>query len=197
RMPPRTQSALLEALSEAQVSVDGETHPLASSFLCIATQNPHDQVGTYPLPESQMDRFLLRFSLGYPEAEAELAILASDGAAGALQALRPACEQAQLAAAQADARRVSVSEELRRYLLDLIQATRRSSAVHIGASPRAALGLQRACQARALLAGRDYVIPDDAQHLLIPTLTHRIRVHAHKDPHDTVAAILDSVPAPR
>jgi MoxR-like ATPase len=197
RMPPRTQSALLEAMSEGQVSVDGASRPLAPTFFCIATQNPHDQVGTYPLPESQTDRFLLRFSLGYPEESAEYELLRSDGAQGALDGMQTVCDPERLLALRQTARRVALSDEVRHYLLALINATRTASAVHIGASPRAAIGLQRAAQARALLSGRDYVIPDDIQQLALPALAHRIRVHAHKNAHDTMAAILDGVQVPR
>ena len=196
RTPPRTQSALLEALEDRQVSVEGEARDLPSMFFCIATQNPHDQVGTYPLPDSQRDRFLLCFGLGYPKTSNELQLLANDGAAHALEQAKPVMSAANVEKMRAKVRAIAVHDDVRQYLLDIVQHTRKHPAVAVGASPRAALGLQRAAQALALIRGRDYVLPDDIQTLAEPALAHRI--HTRGEPaHNVVRSAVESIAAPR
>jgi MoxR-like ATPase len=178
RASPRTQSALLEAMNEAQVTVDGQTHPLPSPFLVIATQNPVDFQGTYPLPEAQLDRFLLRFGLGYPPPEAELSVLFAHQSAPPLDALRPVTDRAALLEMQAEVRRVEVREPVARYLLRLVVATREHPEVELGVSTRGALAYFRAAQARSFLSGRSYVSPDDVQRLAGPVLAHRLAMGA-------------------
>ncbi|MFW5752594.1 MAG: AAA family ATPase [Planctomycetota bacterium] len=197
RTPPRTQSALLEAMNEGQVTVDGCSHPLAPCFFCVATQNPHDHVGTYPLPESQKDRFLLCFTLGYPQRERERELLAHDGAEDELAALEPVLNMDTATALRSEVRAIAVREPVADYILDIIAATRADDAVAVGASPRAAIGLKQACQARALLAGRGFVIPEDVQQLAVPALAHRIRAKAGQDASFAIQALLEGVPVPR
>lgn len=197
RMPPRTQAALLEALAEGQVTVDGETRPLPARFVCLATQNPHDQAGTYPLPDSQRDRFLICTSLGLPNAEAELDLLRTDGAEPELAQLRPVAKADELDRLRASAAAVTVEESVQRYLLALIHASRTSKALAVGASPRAAIGLQRAARARALIAGRAFVLPDDLQALAVPCLAHRVTARANHDPATAIRALVETVPVPR
>jgi MoxR-like ATPase len=197
RTPPRTQSALLEALSEAQVTVEGEPRALPGRFFCVATQNPHDHVGTYPLPDSQRDRFLVCFSLGYPEAGDELALYQGDGAARALGDLTPLADPPRLEELRRAAARITVDTRVRRYLVDVVRGTRGARGVIQGASPRAGLGLQRAVQARAFLLGRDFAIPEDVQALVQPCLAHRIAVRSGTAPAAVLDAVLDSVPVPR
>jgi len=197
RTPPRTQSALLEAMNEAQVTVDGEPRPLSPVFFCIATQNPLDHVGTYPLPDSQRDRFLLRFALGYPEQERELELLAHDGAEADLAEVEPVIDLDEVASMRQRCRGVRCSDELRAYILAVIEATRSDQKLRSGASPRAALGLQRACQARALLEGRRFVIPDDVQVLAEPALAHRVIPDVGQDSGAVIRGLLESIEAPR
>jgi MoxR-like ATPase len=197
RTPPRTQSALLEALSEAQVTVDGEPRHLSQTFFCIATQNPIDQVGTYPLPDSQRDRFLVSYRLGYPDQDQELTLLAHDGAEHELAQLRPVLDLEGARTWRNRAQAVRVEESVRRYLLEIVRATRAAKALVQGASPRAALGLQRACQARALLHGRDFVIPDDVQALAVPCLSHRVAARAGQAAEPVIQHIIEGVTAPR
>jgi MoxR-like ATPase len=178
RASPRTQAALLEAMNEAQVTVDGETHPLPSPFLVIATQNPVDFQGTYPLPEAQLDRFLLRFGLGYPPPEAELAVLFAHQHAAPLDAVGAAMDRAALLAMQERVRRVEVREPVARYLLRLVVATREHPEIELGVSTRGALSFFRAVQASAFLAGRPYASPDDVQRLAGPVLAHRLALGA-------------------
>ena len=174
RTPPRTQSALLEAMSEGQVTVDGLPRPLPPCFFCIATQNPQEHVGTYPLPESQKDRFLLCFSLGYPDRDRERDLLRGDGAEADLAVLRPVMDLAAAQALRHEVRAVQVSEAVESYLLDLVAATRASRAVAIGASPRAAQALALAAKVRALLDGRYNVSFEDVRRVFLPALRHRI-----------------------
>ena len=197
RTPPRTQSALLEALSEGQVTVDGEARSLGDAFFCIATQNPLDSAGTYPLPDSQRDRFLVSFRLGYPEIDDELSILQHDGAERDLAALAPLLDLPSVLALRAAAQVVRLSDEVRRYLLAVVRGTRSAKSLSQGASPRAALGLQRACQARALLQGRDFVIPEDVQSLAVPCLAHRVGVRAGSHAEAAILAIVEATPVPR
>jgi len=173
RAPPRTQAALLEAMSDRQVSVDGVTRELPSPFMVIATQNPFEFEGTYSLPESQLDRFLLRISVGYPDAAAELEILDAQQRS-ADNGLLSVLTKEQVLGLQQHAARVNFDLRLKRYLLDIVHRTRQSRALRVGVSTRGALHLYRAAQARALVQGRSFVVPDDVKHLAIPTLAHRV-----------------------
>jgi MoxR-like ATPase len=174
RASPRTQSALLEAMNEAQATVDGVTHALPQPFFVLATQNPVDYQGTYPLPEAQLDRFLVRIGVGYPPPAAELEMLFARQRGNPLDAVEAVADQKQLLALQAEVREVEVKESVARYLLRVIAATRDDKNLELGASPRAALALFRATQARALLQGRAYVTPEDVQALAAPVLGHRV-----------------------
>jgi len=174
RATPRTQSALLEAMSERQVSLDGVTRPLGPPFVVMATQNPFEFEGTYPLPESQLDRFLMRLSIGYPPRAAEKRILAEHRAGEPVDTLQPVLSPENIQALQHTVREIRFDDRLQDYLLNIVEATRASPQVHIGASTRAGLGLYRAAQAHALLDGRDYVVPDDVKQLAGPVLGHRL-----------------------
>jgi len=174
RASPRTQSALLEAMSEAQVTVDGTTYRLEPPFFVFATQNPHEFSGTYPLPEAQLDRFLLRVGLGYPAEAAELEMLYARQSREPLDGLDPIASRDDLLAMQAAVREVEVKPAVGRYLLSLVTATRGHADLVLGASPRGALALFRATQARAFARGRSYVTPDDVQQLAAPVLGHRL-----------------------
>lgn len=174
RTTPRTQSALLEAMSERQVSVDGQSTRLAQPFLVIATQNPLEFEGTYPLPESQLDRFLLRISVGYPDREHELAVLASHREGEPVDRLEPVLSCDQIIELQEAVRGVKVDPSIDDYLLEVVHATRRSEDLHVGASIRGALSLYRASQASAFVEGRDFVVPDDVKRLAVPVLSHRV-----------------------
>jgi MoxR-like ATPase len=174
RASPRTQSALLEAMSEAQVTVDGTTYPLAQPFFVFATQNPHEFAGTYPLPEAQLDRFLVRVAIGYPTADEELSMLYARQREDPLDHLKPLARAEELMALQAAVQNVEVKPAVGRYLLSVVAATRDHKDVVLGASPRGTLALFRAAQARALLNGRAYVSPDDVQALAGPVLGHRV-----------------------
>jgi MoxR-like ATPase len=174
RASPRTQSALLEAMSEAQVTVDGTTYPLKAPFFVFATQNPHEFSGTYPLPEAQLDRFMVRITVGYPAEAAELSMLYARQHEDPLDALPRLASMADLALIQAAVRNVEVKPAVGRYLLSLAAATRGHKDVILGASPRGTLSLFRATQARAYASGRLYVSPDDVQALAEPVLGHRI-----------------------
>ena len=203
RTTPRTQSALLEAMNERQVSVDGETRPLPSPFLVVATQNPLEFEGTYPLPESQLDRFLVRVPLGYPARDAEREILKTRAEGDPIESLQPVASPAEVAEAVARTRAVYVDDAVVEYVLDVVEATRTSPDLELGASPRAAIGLYRAAQARAVLAGRDYCSPDDVKALIAPVLSHRVlprdtgaqSFEAAEEALDRIAASL-SVPQP-
>jgi MoxR-like ATPase len=174
RATPRTQSALLESMEERQVTVDGTTRPLPRPFLVLATQNPVELEGTFPLPEAQLDRFSLRTRLGYPSAEEEHGILARFDRADPLSALEAVADPVIVAALQDDRAAVEVSEPVRGYLVAVVRATRTDPAVALGASPRASLALFRAIQARALLDGRRFAVPDDVKALAEPVLAHRL-----------------------
>jgi MoxR-like ATPase len=178
RASPKTQSALLEAMSEAAVTVDGVTHALPAPFFVVATQNPMEHAGTHPLPESQLDRFMLRLELGYPSPDDEAAVLRDDPAANELPRLAAVLTPAQVLALRAAAQRVKLSDALIAYLLTLVNETRDHEAIALGASTRAALALRRAAQVRALLDGRDYGIPEDVQALAVDVLAHRIALAA-------------------
>ena len=174
RAPPRTQSALLEAMGEGQVSVDGETHHLPDPLLVIATQNPYEFEGTYLLPESQLDRFLLRISVGYPPRELEQQLLKSHQVGEPVDALNPVLSLERIRELQAAARAVHFEESLIDYLLDIVHGTRDSDTVQVGVSTRGALAYFRAAQALALVEHRDHVVPDDIKKLAIPALAHRV-----------------------
>lgn len=174
RATPRTQSALLEAMSDRQVSMDGQTWPLGPPFLVLATQNPYEFEGTYPLPESQLDRFLMRCRIGYPDRAAERQILTQHRAGEPVEHLKPVASAGEVTGLQQAVRRVRVDDSLNDYILDLVGATRAHPDIYLGGSPRAALALYRAAQALALLEGRDYVVPDDVKRLALPVLAHRI-----------------------
>jgi MoxR-like ATPase len=174
RAPPRTQSALLEAMGEGQVSVDGETHRLPSPLLVIATQNPFEFEGTYLLPESQLDRFLLRITVGYPAREFELDLLTSHRSGEPVDQLVPVINPQQILKLQNEARQVHVETSLANYLLDIVHATRDSANIQVGVSTRGTLAFYRAAQAHALVNGRDHVIPDDIKGLATAALAHRI-----------------------
>ncbi|MFZ0334429.1 MAG: MoxR family ATPase [Candidatus Acidiferrales bacterium] len=175
RTTPKTQSALLEAMNESQVTVDNHTHPLPQPFLVIATQNPIEHHGTYPLPESQLDRFLMRIRMGYPARESEKQILRNNGSA-ALEEVPPVMDAAEVAAMQEAVTRVRVDESLLDYVLEIVERTRQSEQLSLGISPRGTVMLQRGAQARAFLEGRDYCLPDDFKRLMLPVFAHRIVV---------------------
>ncbi|HEY4310703.1 MAG TPA: MoxR family ATPase [Pirellulales bacterium] len=202
RTTPRTQSALLEAMSDGQVSVDGHTYRLPRPFMVIATQNPFEFEGTYPLPESQLDRFLLQTSIGYPDRDEELQVLTSHRQGEPVDSLTPVLDCQQVIALQEAVRRVTMDEAIHHYLLDLIDATRNSDDLHVGASTRGALCLYRASQALALIEGRDYVVPDDIKRLAVPVLAHRVitKGYLHGNQRSAVEAIIqrfiDDLPVP-
>ncbi|MEV6860789.1 MoxR family ATPase [Streptosporangium subroseum] len=174
RASPKTQSALLECMEEHQVTVDGTTYKLDTPFMVIATQNPIEMEGTYPLPEAQRDRFTARIAMGYPAPTAELEMLDVHGGASPLDKLEPVATTAEIQALIQAVRAIYVSQGIKKYAIDLVTATRNSPDLRLGASPRATLQLVRAARAHAALAGRDYVIPDDLQELCVPVLAHRL-----------------------
>ena len=174
RATPKTQSALLEAMEERQVTVDGITHPLPAPFLVMGTQNPIEYEGTFPLPEAQLDRFLLRIQLGYPALDDEVKILTDQQFAHPINSISSVVSQDELQSMQSAVRRVYVSPAVKRYIVEMTRATRENQDIYLGASPRGSLGLFRAGQARAAIAGRDYVLPDDIKALAENVLAHRI-----------------------
>jgi MoxR-like ATPase len=201
RASPKTQSALLEAMEERQVTVDGTTYPLAHPFMVIATQNPIEHEGTYPLPESQLDRFLMRLSVGYPSRQSELEILDTHGTGGTMSEVHPVANAAQIHDLVESVKRIHVAPALKHYLVDLADATRRHPSVALGMSPRATLALQRAARARAAAAGRTYVIPDDIKALADPVLSHRLGLSSDAQlqgisASKVVADVLGAVPVP-
>lgn len=194
RAPPRTQSALLEAMAEHQVTIDGHTHPLPDPFFVIATQNPVDLSGTYPLPDSQLDRFLLRLSLGYPNEEAERALLAGEDRRQLIAQAQPSFTADQVLALRDAVTAVHTSDALINYLQSLLAQSRRHPGVRVGLSPRAGLALLRAARAYALMLGRDHVLPDDIQALFPYVAGHRLVVDQESGSAEKVAkAILQSV----
>jgi len=174
RTTPRTQAALLEAMAESRVTVDGTTYQLEPPFLVIATQNPVDHEGTFPLPEAQLDRFLMRFTLGYPNLEDELKMLEMLRQAHPLDTLEPVVTPVELIACQKAIREIHVDEKVRRYILEIVHASRSDEHVALGGSPRASIALFRTSQAMAALRGRNYVMPDDVKRVVGPVLCHRI-----------------------
>ena len=201
RATPKTQSALLEAMAERQVTVDGVTHPLPSPFLVIATQNSIEYEGTFPLPEAQLDRFLMRISLGYPRFDEEITIIAQQEHSHPILDLQPVATPEQVISLQKAAQEVYVDALVREYLVALSEATRRHSDAALGASPRASLGLFRTGRALALIRGRDYVLPDDIKELAVAVLSHRIVLTPSArmrgvQPEQLVSELLNSVPVP-
>jgi MoxR-like ATPase len=202
RAPPRTQSALLEAMSEDQISVDGNPYALPSPFMVIATQNPYEFEGTYPLPESQLDRFLMRISMGYPDRTEERQVLVSHRLNEPVDELAPVIDIKQLLDLQRQVREVMVEESVADYLLDVVQATRNSPDLHFGVSTRGALCLYRAAQALALIEGRDFVVPDDVKQLAVPVLAHRVITRGFLQAgqraviESLIERLLDEVPTP-
>ncbi len=203
RASPRTQSALLEAMNEGQVSLDGQTIPLPDPFFVIATQNPQDFQGTFPLPESQLDRFLVRVRIGYPPPAVETRLLL-DGTTDTAKDVPVVLEPAKLVELQREVHRVTLDSALGNYLQALVQATRSAPSLSLGASPRGAIALANAARARALLRGRHYCIADDIHDLAVPVLAHRVRLSSHADgflptrdeAETTVREIIARVPVP-
>ncbi len=202
RTSPKTQSSLLEVMEEGQVTVDGVTHALPRPFMVLATQNPVDFVGTYPLPEAQMDRFFLRIAIGYPTVEEEMDVLERyTGQVSPLQTLMPVCGAEEIISLQEQLGTVYASPEARNYVATIAAMTRNHGALQLGASPRGAIALLRAAQACALLSGRDYVLPDDIRHMALPVLSHRLiltpeaRMKGVSAP-QVLSQLLDSIPVP-
>jgi len=201
RASPRTQSALLEAMAEGQVSTDGVCRVLDPMFFVIATQNPIELQGTYPLPEAQMDRFAMRFSLGYVSAEEEVSILSDQSAGHPLDAVTPCVDRKQLLSLREALNEVRVSAEIKRYIVDLIGATRNAEGVRIGASPRASLAFIKCAQALAMFDGLDFVTPEQIQEIAVAVIAHRLvmdpqaRFSGHS-PEQVVARVMDAVAAP-
>jgi MoxR-like ATPase len=193
RASPKTQSGLLECMQERRVTVDGQAHELARPFMVIATQNPVEYEGTYPLPEAQLDRFMVQLQLGYPDAADEARMLATHAEHDRVLDLGPVVELSTVLAAQSAAAAVHASDALRRYVVDLAAATRDDARVELGASPRAGLLLFRAAKALAALEGRDHALPDDVQALASPVLRHRLLLAPGCGPGDREAAIRDAV----
>ncbi len=177
RTTPKTQSALLEAMNEAQVTVDNRTHHLPQPFLVLATQNPIEHHGTYPLPESQLDRFLMRIRMGYPARASEKQIIRNHSGSLPTDGIKPVMEAHDVMAMQDAVHTVRVDESLLDYALEIVERTRQSEQLSLGVSPRGSLMLHRAAQARALLEGRDYCIPDDFKQLILPVFAHRVVVN--------------------
>jgi MoxR-like ATPase len=202
RASPKTQSAMLECMEERHVTVDGTTYQLASPFMVIATQNPIEMEGTYPLPEAQRDRFTARISIGYPTAVAELEMLDTHGSSSPLDALKPVATAADVRALIDAVRGVLVSVQVKQYIIALANATRKAPELRLGASPRSALQLLRASRARAALHHRDYVIPDDVQALAVPVLAHRLlptseAINDRMFPEQVVSRLVADLPLPR
>jgi MoxR-like ATPase len=199
RASPKTQASLLECMEERQATIDNVTHPIAAPFMVIATQNPIEYEGTYPLPEAQLDRFMMRISLGYPAADAEDAILQAQTSGDPFTALASVLGDGEVLALQAALDRVKVAPAIRRYVVDILAATRGSRDVYLGASPRAGIALLRAAKALAVLRGRDFVVPQDIKDLAGRVLSHRIilspdaKVHGQSE----AAAIADLLKAVR
>ncbi len=202
RTTPRTQSALLECMGEHQATIDGVTYALEDPFFVIATQNPIESQGTFPLPEAQMDRFLMKLSLGYPEHSAEKNVLTQYGGANPLEALAPVCTQTEIQTACDMVKNITVSEPIKDYIINIAEATRTSERLRLGVSPRATLAMMRASQAYAAILGRDYVLPDDVKKISIPVLSHRIITRSQNtirltDTNEQIIEyILDTVRAP-
>jgi MoxR-like ATPase len=203
RASPKTQSALLECMEERQVSVDGATHLLPDPFTVVATQNPSEMEGTYPLPEAQRDRFMARLSMGYPDRSAELSMLESRDRVDPLSQLQPQVTAAQMRAMIAQVQEVYVAASIKGYVVELARSTREHAAVRVGVSPRASLHLLRAAKAAAAVAGRGYVIPDDVRELVVPVFAHRLvlgargrQASSYAEAERVLGEIIARVPAP-
>ncbi|HEX6597189.1 MAG TPA: MoxR family ATPase, partial [Acidimicrobiales bacterium] len=201
RASPKTQSALLEAMEERQVTLDRTTYPLPTPFMVIATQNPVEHEGTYPLPESQLDRFLMRIEMGYPGRASEIAILDTHALGPQALNVEPVASEADVTVMIELAHAIHVAHSLKAYIVDIAEATRRRSDLALGVSPRAALGLLRAARARAAAMGREYVVPDDIKVLAGPVLEHRLALTPEAqlrgaNRQDVLADVLASVPVP-
>jgi len=202
RTTPRTQSALLEAMNEGQVSVDGRGYPLPKPFMVLATQNPFEFEGTYFLPENQLDRFVMRINVGYPGPDEERQILVREPGEEVLDKIKPVAEPKQILALQEQVRQISIDERITDYLMDIVQATRNHPDLLVGASPRAALALQRVAKASSLLSNRDYCLPDDVKSFALSVFSHRIisKKFAHEPTRQScdhiMQQILDQVPVP-
>lgn len=201
RATPKTQAALLEAMEERQVTVDGVTYSLPVPFMVLATQNPIEYEGTFPLPEAQMDRFLLRIDLGYPTPRNEIQMMANQQLVHPLESLEQVVSVEELQSAQKAIRTVNLTDEIQSYIVELVNATRDLSELYLGASPRGSLALFRASQARAALLGRDYVIPDDVKAMAVPALAHRLIVGSAArvrdvDARQLVQELLHELPVP-
>jgi len=199
RATPKTQSALLESMEEHQVTVDGTTYQLPDPFLVMATQNPIEYEGTFPLPEAQLDRFFMRIQLGYPKEREEIAILDAQRIVHPLETIEQVMSADELLQAQAQVREIHIADSVKAYVVDIVTATRSHPDVYLGASPRGSLALSRAAQAYAAMNGRDYVLPDDVKALAAPTLSHRLILQPQARLKDlaattVVAEILASVP---
>jgi len=201
RATPKTQSALLEAMEERQITVDGVTHPLPKPFMVLATQNPIEYEGTYPLPEAQLDRFLMRISLGYPVLQDEIEVLDRQQFHHPVEDLEPVASVDELLQAQEEIKRVFVSPAVKEYIVRLVHATRQHSDIYLGASPRGSLTLYRTSQARAAMLDRDYVLPDDVKFVAPYVLTHRLIVSPsarlrNVTPSDVLVEVLEQLPVP-
>jgi MoxR-like ATPase len=201
RASPKTQSALLESMEEHQVTVDGISYQLGVPFMVVATQNPIEHEGTYPLPEAQLDRFMMRLSIGYPGADAEAEILATHGTASTLEDIGAVTDASGVGRMIHVARQTHVAESLQRYIVELADATRRHPDVYLGASPRAAIMLLRASRAVAASEGRDYVLPDDIKGVAVPVLHHRLIVSADaamsgRNAETVLVEVMEDVPVP-
>ena len=201
RATPKTQSALLEAMEEGNITVDGQTFPLPKPFLVLATQNPIEYEGTFPLPEAQLDRFLMRIELGYPRRADEIAVLETQQRSQPLDEISQVVEVRELVEMQQRTREVYVDRLVREYIVELVNATRQHPDVYLGASPRGSLALDHTAQARAILMGRDYATPDDVKYMAVPALSHRLIVSPgagvrNTSTNEVVLELLESVPVP-
>lgn len=202
RATPKTQSALLEAMEERQVTVDGEMHPMDEPFLVLATQNPIEYEGTFPLPEAQLDRFMLRINMGYPDKQSEISILGAQQFAHPINALEQIISKEELLEAQDTVKQVYADDAIKEYIVELTTATRNHPDVYLGVSPRGSLALYRTSQALAAIRRRDYVIPDDIKYLSEPTMAHRLIISPaarikNVDPKEVIDDILSTVPVPK
>lgn len=201
RATPKTQAALLEAMQERQITVNGNTHQIPEPFMVLATQNPIEYEGTFPLPEAQLDRFLIKVRLGYPRVKDEMAVIEGQRIEHPFEKLQPAAEEQEILAVQDLIRRVYLAESVKRYIVEIVQQTRSLEDVYLGASPRGSLALSRAAQARAAMQGRDYVLPDDVKFLAEPTLGHRVILSSaarlqNLDAGDVVREVLNRIKVP-
>jgi MoxR-like ATPase len=202
RAIPRTQSSLLESMEECQVTIDGKTYLLPKPFLVMATQNPIELEGTFPLPEAQLDRFLLKVSLGYPDKTEEMTMLERFQKDDPLASLEPVANPDQIIHLQQMRKEIKISSPIREYITDIVAATRNNDSFRFGSSPRGSLGLMRASQGMAALKGRDYVLPDDIKQLVLPVLTHRIILNEEarlsgEAPEQIIVDIISSIPVPQ